>query len=174
MTGRRHFVLFLSPGTLFDETTTREIGSWDAAAAVSMAEQVRERHGARPYGFQFVTKIVSGGVPDGEGGILKVEPKEVARSGVYYIGGKLVTVDDAPDGSILKSNMRGNDWPICCETKNGYSHMGVFGERDKIVGAGGSIVESGDDERYAVYRAQKMAEHEAEIDAFVASRKRTP
>ena len=168
MTRREHFVLFMSPGTMFDETTEKPIESWDISAALLMLERITERHGAKPYGFQFLTKVIADPVDDGEGGTLKVQPKTVAASGTHFVKGRLRTVDDIAAEAdtkeqILLSNMRGNDWPIVCETTNGYRHTGRFEERDRLVGPTGEIVEAGDDPKHVEYRKRKIAEHRKEM-----------
>ncbi len=163
MTERKHFVTLLSPGTLFDEQTTRAITTWDPREAVRMASEIVERHGATPYGFQFSTRIVADPVPDGEGGELHVEPKVVAKSGTYFINGKLRTLDeiealDDPNERILQSNMRCNRWFIVCEVVGRYRSTHPFEERDFVVSADGAIVERGDSESCRAYRARKLAE----------------
>lgn len=140
---RKHFVEFLSPGTFVAESTTRPIDSWDVAEACRMAEDIVERHGARPYGFRFLTKLVADPVPDGEGGTLRVEPKEVATSGIHYLNGTILTLADIPDDSehaILRSNMRGNGWDRIVETRNGYRWTQPFTDKDRIV-RNGKVVE---------------------------------
>lgn len=53
---KAHFVKFFSPGTFVAETTTEKIDAWSIATAVEMARTVKERYGARPYAFQFITR----------------------------------------------------------------------------------------------------------------------
>ena len=53
---KKYFVKFLSPGTLYSESTTLEIDSHNVATAVEMSKNIVERHGAKPYGFQFITR----------------------------------------------------------------------------------------------------------------------
>lgn len=100
----KHFVIFYSPGTFVSEQSERPIDSWAPAAAVRMADEIRERHGATPYGFVFTTR--SRGPND-------LDSKESARSGVYYLGGKIETraeveARNAPDEQIMRDNMRIN------------------------------------------------------------------
>ncbi len=111
---RKHYVTFESPGTMFSESTTRPIAEWDVRVAVGMAETVLERYNAKPYGFYFSTRLAVDPVPDGEGGFLAVEEKEVARSGLHYLGGRLRTLDDVRADNkekerILRTNMECND-----------------------------------------------------------------
>src|SRR5579864_6757012 len=88
---RKHTVTFYSPGTLFSESTTKEIDSWDTKKAVEMADSVMERYNAKPYAFVFRTLKTHDDVSDGDGGFLKVEAKKEKESGYYFLGGKLVT-----------------------------------------------------------------------------------
>lgn len=81
MPKHKYTVTFYSAGTLISETTTRKIGEWSISAAVRMAESIKERHGATPYGFVFETCITADPIPDGQGGTLNVEPKSIKRSG---------------------------------------------------------------------------------------------
>jgi hypothetical protein len=160
---REHRVTFYSPGTFFDEDTTKPIAAWDPVEAAKMATDIRERHGARPYGFQFSTVIVHSGIPDGEGGTLKAEAKSVGRSGMFYITGKIQTYDEA-SGSTLRSNMKYNDWPIVVETTNGYRHAGIFHAKDVIVDADGKIIRKGDDADLVAYREKMIAQWKAEFE----------
>jgi hypothetical protein len=129
-----------------------------------MANEITERHGAKPYGFQFVEQIVAEPIDDGEGGTLRVEPKEVFRSGMYFIGGKLIRYDDVPDDQdhrIMRSNMRSNRHPICCETRRSYRWTSTFKAEDFCVDEDGAITVRGDDDELTAYRAAKIAEWEA-------------
>ena len=103
---QKHFVTFFSPGTFVAEETENPIDSWDVATAVAMSKAVKERYNATPYGFQFITRERK----DDE-----LDSKVTKRSGMYYLGGKVETVEDVakradPKESILLSNMRGNGW----------------------------------------------------------------
>jgi tRNA/tmRNA/rRNA uracil-C5-methylase (TrmA/RlmC/RlmD family) len=49
---KKHFVTFLSPGTFFNEETTKPIDSWDVAKALEMSKTVVERYEQRPYVIQ--------------------------------------------------------------------------------------------------------------------------
>jgi len=103
---QKHFVEFLSPGTFVSEHSTREIDSWDTAKAAEMAKTITERHASHPYGFRFITR--SRGPDD-------FDSKETARSGFYYIEGKVETIEDVrnradPKERILLENMECNGW----------------------------------------------------------------
>jgi len=165
---RKHQVVFYSPGTLFSESSTHDIDSWDTVKAVAMSETIKARYNARPYGFVFRTLIVADDVPDGEGGFLQVEPKEVARSGVHFLGGHLETYTEVSDRNdpkedILRSNMRGNEWWIVCINTNSFKSTMPFEEDDYIVDATGKIVERGNDPKYIAYRAEQLAKRKAEL-----------
>lgn len=158
VTRRQHFVTFMSPGSFFDESSEKPIESWDVKTAVAMAKKVSERHGAKPYGFRFSTRIVADAIPDGEGGLLDVAPKRVAESGTYFIDGKLrtgeeVIADAKSNEDALRFNMRCNHIAIVCETANSWRHTAEFGQGDSVVSSKtGAVVECGDDDRHVEYR----------------------
>ncbi len=165
---RKHKVTFYSPGTFVSESTTRDIDSWDTVKAVEMSEQIKERYNARPYGFIFTTVIVANDVSDGEGGTLKVQSKEVERSGLHFLGGRLETYDDVvarndDKENILRSNMRNNESWIICINDNSFRSTIPFGEEDCIVNARGLIVQRGDDPKFVSYRAEQLAKRKAEL-----------
>lgn len=102
----KHFVTFYSPGTFVAETTVKEIDSWDTDQAVKLADEITERHGATPYGFRFSTRMREEN---------DLDSKEASRSNLYYLGGKIETLQDVearndPNERILLSNMRANGW----------------------------------------------------------------
>lgn len=157
----KHYVVFESPGTMFSETSEREIGEWSTQLAARMAADIVERHGARPYAFRFVTKRVSGPISDGSGGTLDVEPKVLKRSGYYHINGVLRTLDELearadPTERILVSNMRCNHLPIVCETVNIWKSTRPFEEADFVVDPAGNVVERGDDQKHVAYRVATL------------------
>lgn len=101
---KKHFVIFMSPGTFVSERTEKPIDSWNVDLAVSMAKDIKERHGAKPYGFYFTTR----GRSDDE-----LDSKVVKTSGMYYLGGTVETIKEVfdrndPKERILRSNMENN------------------------------------------------------------------
>jgi hypothetical protein len=138
MTTKKHYVTFYSPGSFCDEMREVEIHGWSPPLAVELSRKVVERYGSRPYGFSFCTKIVSDKIPDGFGGELSVEPKTVEKSGMYYVNGKMKTIEDVkaendPGNRILIANMESNGWSCVVETNNGFKHTSVFNNGDQIV-----------------------------------------
>jgi len=82
---KKHFVTFLSPGTFVHEETTMPIYAWDIEEACEMAHSINERHGARPFAFQFSTRERK----DDE-----LDSRVVKESGRYFLGGQLLTVKE--------------------------------------------------------------------------------
>jgi hypothetical protein len=153
----RHYVTFASPGTFFHETSTLPIERWDPRLAVTMAERVVERHGARPYGFKFETRLESDPVSDGRGGTLRVEPKTIRKSAFHHLGGTVETLAEVearalPSERVLCANMRNNHWPLIVVNTNSYRSVQPFRETDLIVDASGEIVERGDDPKWVAAR----------------------
>lgn len=108
----KHFVVFLYPGTLFAEETTKEIDSWDVDQALVMA---KKGDGYKPFAFQFITR---GRAAD------DLDSRVVERSGRYYLGGQIQTLEEVkarndPRDSILIGNMEGNNWPRVIKTRFG-------------------------------------------------------
>lgn len=124
----KHFVTFLSPGTFLAEQTTKEIPEWDPEAAMKMADDITERYGATPYGFYFTTRR-----NDGE-----LDSKEVARSGTYFLGGEILTVEDVrarndPDEKILLSNMENNGYEKIVVNTNSYRWTQPLEASDQVL-----------------------------------------
>jgi len=112
----QHFVTYMSPGTMFPETTSRTVNAWDSAKAAEAARGIKERHGATPYGFYFTTRARKED---------ELDSREVARSPVYYLGGKIETMAEIESRAdtkdeILLSNMRANGWDKILVNTNSY------------------------------------------------------
>lgn len=125
----KHFVEYLSPGTFVAESTSKEIASWDVDEAVRMACDISERNGARPYGFRFTTR--SRGPDD-------LDSKETARSGVYYLGGLVETLDDVRrrathDDDILISNMEINGYDRIVTNTNSWRWTQPLRDGDTVL-----------------------------------------
>lgn len=124
---KKHFVEFFSPGTFVSERTRKEISSWSVELAVSMVGNISERHGATPYGFQFLTMESNGW-----------EPEEVSRSGMHWLGGKVFTLKNIedrnnPEDYVLISNMKNNGFDRIIENNNSWKFTGFFGDDDVLL-----------------------------------------
>ncbi len=113
---KKHFVVFYSPGTFLAERTVKEIDAWSTEDAVEMSKSIVERYDARPYAFQFVTR---------ERKEQDFDSKETARSCMYFLGGRIRTVEDleadGEDHRILISNMKTNGWDRVIQSTHGWS-----------------------------------------------------
>lgn len=87
MISDKHFVEFYSPGLIVSEVFCKPIDSWDPKKAIILA---KECYGS-VFGFRFITQRISDPIDDRHGGKLNVEPRELNRSGVYYIDGHVET-----------------------------------------------------------------------------------
>jgi len=126
---KKYFVTFYSPGTLFSESSTEEIHAWDCVCASEMAHGIAERCGATPYGFRFTTR---------ERGPSDFDSKETKRSGMYFLGGKIETIDEIrqrndPDEKILLSNMEGNGFDKIIVNTNSWKITLPFEEDDVLL-----------------------------------------
>ena len=126
---KKHFVIFLSPGTFVSEQTEKPIDSWDVDKAVEMSRSIKERHAAIPYGFYFATRERK----DDE-----LDSKEIKRSHYYYLGGTVLTLEDVknrkdPKDKILISNMEGNDYDRIVVNDNSWRSTMPLGENDVVL-----------------------------------------
>ena len=138
-------VEFLSPGTLFSESSSYAVRSRSLGPVLTKMRGVIERHGAKPYGFRFT---------DGNG-------KPV--SGTHYVTGKVIAFRDVPDDkehSMLKRNMRCNEQPFAIENNNSYRFTGEFEKDDVVVNRNGRVIERGDSPERMEYRRQFKKECE--------------
>lgn len=166
-TRRQDFVTFLSPGTLFSEQTTKAIDGWSTYQAMLMSASVVERYGARPYAFYFTTCVVAEPIEDGEGGHLTVRPREVGRSGIFHINGRVLTFDELtaradPSDANLILNMACSI-PIVVQTFNSFRHTSEFREGDVCVNDKGEVTERGDTAERCAYRAAMMKKWNEEV-----------
>jgi hypothetical protein len=156
----RHFVTFYSPGTFMSESTTKDIPELHPPLAARMAREIEERYEAKPYGFRFETRITHDPIPDGAGGTLNVESKTTAKTGTYFLTGTVRAyseISEAKDTNILRSNMRGNDWPLMIENTNSYRTIMPYEAGDCIVDANGNIIDRGDSAAREAQRARERA-----------------
>ncbi len=126
---QQHFVTFFSPGTFVAETTTKSIESWNVAAAVEMMADIKERHGATPYGFRFTTR----GREDDE-----LDIKVIATGPMHYVGGKVETLAEIearndPSEEILRSNMRINGYARVWTTTEGWRWTQPLSDDDVVI-----------------------------------------
>jgi len=125
----KNFVVFLSPGTLVAETTQKLIDSWDVSVALKIAKTIKERYGATPYGFYFIKRARK----DDE-----LDSKEIKRSGIYYLGGKIKTLKDIeaekdPRNDILISNMKCNGYKKVIENNNSWRWTQPLRKEDYVL-----------------------------------------
>lgn len=125
----RHFVRFLSPGTFCSEERMLPIADWDVATAVAMSADIVERNGARPFGFQFVTR---GRRAD------ELDSREIDKSGIYYLGGQRVTREEIearnlPGEETLRWNIRANNIAAVVVNSNSYTFTAPLDDNDVIL-----------------------------------------
>lgn len=156
---REHSIEFMSPGTFYSETSTCKVPEWDPRLAVRKAMKITERYNATPYGFRFLTHLTQPDVPDGEGGFLKVEPKEIASSGTYFLGGTIETYEEICERNLddernLRSNMLCNDYPLVVVNTNSWKSTLPFTEKDKLLDADGNVAIDGNAKGWREYRTE--------------------
>ena len=139
----RHKVTFYSPGTFFNEQSTRHVQTWSIKDALTLAKGILERYGARPFGFQFSSWETIEGQELGD---FKVEPKLLRRSGTIYFNGKIRTKEEVlagtdPEEEILRSNVRCNDYDIVQGIDpDNYRWTQEFNEDDLLVSPEGEVL----------------------------------
>lgn len=110
----KNYVIFYSPGTMVSEMTEKEIDQFDPVLAVKMSQDIKERHGATPYGFRFLTKTMNE---------KDFTVKTDYQPGTYFLGGKLLSLDDIPntrENTVLRANMECNGWQYVIENTNSW------------------------------------------------------
>ena len=110
----QEYVEFMSPGTFVAETDLHKVDSRDVGKAIELARDIKQRYGARPYGFRFLTR----GRQENE-----LDAKEIDRGNMYYLGGIVRTIEQVraandPSERILLSNMERNGWARIVENTN--------------------------------------------------------
>lgn len=126
---QKHFVTFYSPGTFVSEETTKPIALWSTDEAVQMARGISERYNAKPYGFRFSTRERK----DDE-----LDSKVVKRSPMYYLGGKVETLEEIelrndPKEEILRSNMRCNGYERVIVNTNSWKFTAALQDDDVVL-----------------------------------------
>ena len=126
---KSHFVTFYSPGTFVPEQTTKEIDDWDVEKAKQIAQDVKERYNAVPFGFRFTTRSRDSN---------ELDSKVTDTSNMYYLGGTVLTLAQVeakndPDDRILISNMKGNGWDRIIVNTNSYKHTTNLNEGDIVL-----------------------------------------
>lgn len=126
---KKHFVTFYSPGTFVAEHSIEPIESWDVGVAIEMARNVKKRHGATPYGFQFSTR---------ERSDTELDSKESAKSAMYYLGGKVFTLAQLkkcnnPSDRTLIANMECNGWKKVVINNNSWQWTQPLMEGDEVL-----------------------------------------
>lgn len=126
---KKHFVTFLSPGTFVAESTETLIEEWNIPEAIKIAKNIKERHGATPYGFYFITR----GRREDE-----LDSREIAKSGVYYLGGEIKTLEDVEaendkNNKILISNMKNNNWDRIIVNSNSWECIRPLKSNDIVL-----------------------------------------
>lgn len=124
---QQDFVEFFSPGTFVAENNILEIDSWDTEIAMKMADEITQRHGATPFGFRFLTKSRNEN---------ELDSKVTKTSGMYYLGGKIMTREEVPDtkeNRILRSNMEINYIKRVIQNDNSWSWVEEFSDEDTLL-----------------------------------------
>lgn len=138
-------VIYYSPGTFCSEENYVSVERFNLPEIVEKAKCIVQRHGATPYGF-VLTKHVTGEDVPVDGHILKLQSKEVFRSGTFYITGSIMKLQDIPDTNetrTLRFNMEINGFQAAIENNNSYRFTGAFSKNDFVVNWNGKIVVSG-------------------------------
>jgi len=125
----RHFVVFCSPGTFVSETSERPISGWHVDEAIGMVDSIKERHGATPYGFRFITRSRG---PD------ELDSSVSASSPFYWLGGTVRTYEEVVAENLrhedtLRFNMRVNKIARCVTNCNSWKFTSALGETDVVL-----------------------------------------
>lgn len=126
---KKHFVIFCSPGTLVSETNQIDVDSWDIQQAVNMSYDINQRHGAKPYGFYFITR---------ERKENELDSKIAEISPMYYLGGEIrtyeqVCTDNKPEEETLRFNMRVNNYNRIIVNTNSWKFTAPLKDEDVVL-----------------------------------------
>lgn len=125
---KKHFVHFLSPGTFFHEETSKEIESWNVSKAKALADDIVERYNSKPFAFYFTTRSRKN---------RDLDSKEIKRSGRYYLGGRVLTLEEVkrlmPNENVLISNMENNGWGRIVINTNSWKITQPLEEDDVVI-----------------------------------------
>lgn len=126
---KKHFVEFFSPGTMVSETTTLPIDSWDISTAKELARTVKERHGATPFGFRFLTR---------ERKDTELDSSITNTSNFYYLGGTVLSLEEIksknnPQDRILILNMETNGYNNVIVNTNSWKVTRPLRETDQVL-----------------------------------------
>lgn len=126
---QQHYIEFYSPGTFVCETNLVACSAWDIEDAKRIASSIMQRHGARPFGFRFITR---------ERSEEELDAKRVAQSPLYYLGGQILTLEDIeargdPRDHLLLANMRNMGIHKIVENRNSYLFTGALAEGDVVL-----------------------------------------
>lgn len=125
----KHFVCFYSPGSFTSEVSQKPIDKWDVNLAKEIARTIKERHGATPYGFKFITRSRSND---------DLDSKVSETSPMYYLGGKIGTLEEIklkndPRDNILIDNMERNNYKRVVTNKNSYCFTTYLNDTDIVL-----------------------------------------
>lgn len=128
-------VRFFVPSFVVSDTQEEKIHSWDIARAIELYQNIVQKNMRCPYGFQFLKK---------EKGEL------IAESGVYFINGKVrsyqeVLKDNKEDESVLRDNMKYNQYAAIVEVRNKFLTTMPFAKNDFAIDLIGNIIAKGSD-----------------------------
>jgi hypothetical protein len=93
-----------------------------------MSKYITERYDAKPFAFVFTTR---------ERGEKDLDSKEVKRSGHYYLGGRVMTLEDVkremPDEKILIRNMECNGFAKVVVNDNSWRSIQPLRDGDVVL-----------------------------------------
>ena len=126
---QKHFVQYVSPGTFVSEVSEVSVPKWDIELAIKKARGIKERYGATPYGFRFLT--YGRGAKD-------LNSKVIKSSNLYYLGGKVETYEEVckrndPKEEILRSNMKNNGYDKIVINTNSYRFTAGLNPTDVVL-----------------------------------------